>query len=216
MDANPSGKNIGFQLRFPSSDLASVHGAYIHCMDGNAGHFTCGFPSTDLAYTESPSTVPIFTVWTGMQNILTSDSRPLTLHTQNPRPRCHYSQYGRECRAFYPRIPVHRPCIRKIPVPAKSMQYTRAISPIHHFAPSPSRYLTLTPHFNTRTLFYILLQFCISPDPLCIIPHRYNHLCTFCHLNNYRCHASAAAQQPRLLPGSSRTQETAGAAVYDI
>ena len=55
MDANPSGKNIGFQLRFPSSDLASVHGAYIHCMDGNAGHFTCGFPSTDLVYAKSPS-----------------------------------------------------------------------------------------------------------------------------------------------------------------
>jgi hypothetical protein len=40
------------------------------------------------------------------------------------------------------------------------MQYTRAISPIHHFAPSPSRYLNLTPS-HTRTLFYILLQFCI-------------------------------------------------------
>ena len=118
------------------------------------------FPSTYSVYTDLPSLAIIDHKWTGIHGALPADYRPANAYTQDSRPRCQYSQYGRECRAFYLRIPVHRPCIRKIPVPAKSMQYTRAISTIHHFAPSPSRYLNHTPS-HTRTLFYILLQFCI-------------------------------------------------------
>lgn len=162
-----------------------VHGANIHSMDGNAWYFNLGFPSIDLAYTESPSTVPLFTVWTGMQGILPSDSRPQTLYTQNPRP-------GKE-HAVYPRHFTH--------------------TPFRTFALALSQPYTISyPHL----ILYLAAILYIFSDLLCIFPHRYNHLYTFCHLNNYRCHTSVPAQQPRPSPGSSRTQETAGAVIYRI
>lgn len=50
-----------------------VHGANIHSMDGNAGHFTYSFPSINLVYTKSPSN-PIFSIqWTGN---VTETARP--------------------------------------------------------------------------------------------------------------------------------------------
>ncbi len=86
-------------------------------------------------------------------------------------------------------------------------------TPFRTFALALSQPYTISyPHL----ILYLAAILYIFSDLLCIFPHRYNHLCTFCHLNNYRCHTSVPAQQPRLLPGSFRTQETAGAVIYRI
>ena len=108
--------SIEIPVHRPCIHRIPVHSANNHSMDGNAGHFNHVFPSTDLVYADLPSTAPIITEWTGMQDILPSDSRPQSSYTRNPRPRHQYSQNGRECRTFYPRIPVHRARIHGIPV----------------------------------------------------------------------------------------------------
>ena len=134
-------------------------------MDGNVEHFNLGFPSADLAYTDLPSTVPLFTVWTGMQDILTSDSRPRHRACSIPAP-------------FHPYTI------------SLSLLRPHAISPLHHIS-TPAPYfifccssafpLILSVLFRTVTITYAHSVTSTITDAM-LLPQRSSPGCSRVHL----------------------------------
>ena len=154
-------------------------------MDGNPWRFTCRLPSSERVYTRFPSTVPIFTVWTGMQGILPIVSRPLTLYTQNPRPIRSFQSSGRET------------SLKLLGLPSASLVYMNL----------PSRHRAYSIHLPSRPFTFSLLYY---PAPLQSLMRITSSL------QSPALHLFPNAVSPGCLLISSRTQETARAAVYDI